>query len=257
MKRTALPLNFHHLKPRPYVLVNGLSVALQNIQAVLSRYTVCVVAVNDDPTYPVTLCGSGTLLCYSGRLYMVCCYHQVKDVDLSRIGIFASDEAVVITASGVLQFAQDNVSEANDIIAFDFTESVKGTPSLQSLFFNFRAIPPNAPSTHTAFLQVAGFSFEHQEYHLGEEESRLGLVKVKVIYQLERPSNDRAVLVLRTAEGPLNFNPNGLSGGSAFSVQFVNDKAMAFFAGMICRAGASEAYMIKSNYIEAALRSSR
>lgn len=249
-----MSLNFRHMEPRHYVLVNGVNVALQNVQGVLSQYTICVVAVNDDPTFPVSLCGSGTLLRYGERFYMVCCYHQVKDVDLRRIGIFASDEAIVITASGVRQFARRNLSEADDIIAFDFTESIKGTPSLQSHFFNFGAIPPDAPNTHTAFLQVCGFSFEHQEYDLAAEESRLGLVKVKVIYHLERPSNDHSVLVLKPAEGPLNFNPNGLSGGSAFSVQFVNDQATAFYAGMICRAGTSEAYMIKSSYIKAALQ---
>lgn len=237
----------------PYVSINGVQVGIRSVPSVLARHAVGVVIVSDHDIYNVFLRGTGTLLRNRDRFFMICCHHQIKGEALDRVGFFPSEEPVVITSAGVKIFDHQTDTDLSDLAIFDFTEPVKKSPGIERLFFNFNEHPPNAYNTDTAFVQVAGFTTHHQAYELGDERNHLGLVKLNITYVLDSPSNDRAILKLRPAQEALHFDPDGLSGGSAFSVQFVDEKAKAFFAGIVCRAGKNSAYIIKSNYILAAL----
>lgn len=238
----------------PYVSVDGLQVGIRSVQSVLAKYAVGVVIVSDHDIYNVFLRGTGTLLRNKDRFFMICCHHQIRGEELDRVGFFPTDEPVVITSAGVRIFDNPTETDLSDLAIFDFTEPVKENPGMERLFFNFNEHPPNAYNTDTAFVQVAGFTTHHQAYELGEEPNHLGLVKMNITYVLDSPSNDPAVLKLRPVQEMLHFDPDGLSGGSAFSVQFVGGNAKAFFAGIVCRAGKNSAYIIKSNHILAALK---
>lgn len=245
------PRPFHALR---FVSINGIEVSIDNLQDVLSRHAVGVVIVNDDDVYRVSIRGSGTLLRYGSRYFMVCCYHQVRDVDFDQVGFFPFEEAIVLTSGGAKYFDETGGSDFHDLLIFDYTDPVAANPKIAPLFFNFQAFPPNAPSEDTAFVQVAGYTTAHQAYNLDNQQPHLGLARIRLVYRLDRPSNDPALLRLKHAGAALNFKPDGLSGGSAFSVQIVDGVPKAFFAGIICRAGKDHAYMVKSNYIEVALR---
>ncbi|UXS49261.1 hypothetical protein [Agrobacterium tumefaciens] len=242
---------FHALR---YVSINGVEVGIGSVQDILSRHAVGLVIVNDDDIYRVSISGSGTLLRYGSRYFMVCCRHQVKDFDFAQVGFFPFDEAIVLTSGGVKYFEKIDGTDFHDLLIFDYTDPVSANPKIAPLFFNFKDFPPNAPIADTAFIQVAGYPTSHREYDLGEEQPHLGLARMRLVYHVDRPSNDPALLRLKHAGAALTFDPDGLSGGSAFSVQIVDGVPKAFFAGIICRAGKDDAYMLKSNYIQAALR---
>src|ERR1017187_2845888 len=59
---------------------------------------------------------------------------------------------------------------------------------------------------------------------------------------------DPALLCLRTNE-PLDFDPDGMSGGSAFVVQIVNGAFHAHFAGIVVTGGRDRFHIIKVGHI--------
>ncbi|WP_155272900.1 MULTISPECIES: hypothetical protein [Agrobacterium] len=241
-------MRLKNLKSLKIVTVNGVEVRLKDLVKTLSRYTTAVVVVNDDDIYRVSLRGSGTLLHRDGSFYLACCYHQVRDCDLRNVGIFHGDEAVVVTSNTVLYSEKSSDSDFHDLMLFDFTETVKRNPNLKHKFFNFKKIAPKGPLQYTAFLQVSGYVSQYQEYDLGER-NHLGLARSNIICRLNRSSNDHSLLVISPAEKPLDYDPDGLSGGAAFTVQFVDGKANVFFAGIVTRAGKRDIHILKSGYI--------
>lgn len=161
----------------------------------------------------------------------------------------------MITSSGAKYFEGENDSDYQDLLILDFTEPGAINAQLKHLFFASSEHPPNAHSDETAILHIAGFATQHQTYDLAEETSHLGLAKIRVLYPLDAPSKDHALIRLKPAEGALTFDPDGMSGAAAFVVQFVGASPKAFFAGVVCRSSRDFSYIIKSSFILAALRS--
>ena len=95
--------------------------------------------------------------------------------------------------------------------------------------------PPATRNTDIMFAVVAGFPSKDQKYEL-EEKNHIGKFKRIVVCQPDPATYDPALLCLRTSE-PLDFNPDGMSGGSAFVVQVVEGEFRAYFAGMVVTGG--------------------
>ena len=66
------------------VRLNSLLIPIGAVDSVLARYAECLFIQNDDPTYPVSLNGSGTALHYRNRYFVICSRHQLKERDPER-----------------------------------------------------------------------------------------------------------------------------------------------------------------------------
>ena len=131
--------------------------------------------------------------------------------------------------------------------AFDFTEPCEIHPDLKERFFDLREIPPYARNTDIVAAVVAGFPSKDQKYEL-EEKNHIGKYKRIILCQPDPSSYDPALLCLRASE-PLDFDPDGMSGGSAFVVQAVGGEFRAYFAGLIVTGGGDLFHVIKVGHI--------
>jgi hypothetical protein len=162
------------------------------------------------------------------------------------------DGQKLVTSSGVRHFNNHNHPSYLDLAAFEFTEPCKANPEFQERFFQFRSLPPAAPNTDIVFAIVAGFPSKDQQYEL-EEKNHIGKVKRIVVCEPAPTSYDPALLCLRVNE-PLGFDPDGMSGGSAFVVQKVGNELHAFLAGMVVTAGPDRFHVIKIGLIDQFLK---
>ncbi|MBD9573431.1 hypothetical protein [Ensifer sp. ENS08] len=233
--------------------LNGVMVPARSISNVFSRYVTNLVVHNDDPTFLLSLRGSATPIVFEGRYFLACCSHQLKGIEYDRVALLEEDGTHLVTSAGVRHFITKTDSDYSDLAIFDFSEPCREHPDLRRRFFPFRDIPPYAPNTDTIFLQVTGYPSSVQDYDVDEETKRLGFKKYKVICDLDGQPADPALMRLRAAE-PLSIDPDGMSGGSAFTVQMVNGRPKAYLAGMTTRAGREHIHILKSGYIVSLLR---
>lgn len=150
----------------------------------------------------------------------------------------------------------DNVerglSDAYDLVAFDFTEPVAEYPLLRSMFFSFDEVPNDVPNDEIIAFILSGYPFSQQKYELYED-NHIGLVRRGFVALPARQPQDEALIEVRFVKTPA-FDLDGMSGGPAFVVQGNPPNSRAFFAGIVVRAGASSAYILKSGYINEFLR---
>jgi hypothetical protein len=139
------------------------------------------------------------------------------------------------------------VSDAFDIVAFDFTEPVSQHPILSRQFFDFREVPPDTQNTNLIAFVIAGFPALDQKYEL-EEKNHLGVVKRIVVAQADGQPSDPSLLRLRFVK-QLDFDPDGLSGGPAFVVQLVGGEPTVFLGGMVVRANTEICHVVKAGYL--------
>ncbi|MDX0218761.1 hypothetical protein GOC40_12230 [Sinorhizobium meliloti] len=234
--------------------VNGIMVSPSSISSILAKYATNLAVFNEHPTYPLSLCGSATPIHFEGRFFLACCSHQLRGRNYEHVGLLTDDGSYLVTSAGVRHFIRETDSDYSDLVVFDFTDPCIEHADLRKRFFDFREIPPDAPNTDTLFLQVTGFPTSTQGYDVNEEARHLALRRHKVICELDSNSSDDALLKLKTA-GALSFDPDGMSGGSAFTVQWVHGRAKAYLAGMTVRAGRDHIHILKSGYIRSFLRS--
>ncbi|NKC02400.1 hypothetical protein HED55_00360 [Ochrobactrum haematophilum] len=225
--------------------VNGVLVPISALDSALAAFSTNLVVLTGHETYPISLIGSATCLHWHDKYFVVCTRHQINGLELSKIGMLCPD-GNVITSGGAKHFIEINDGDFHDLCAFDFTEPCKSLPRLQSRFYNVGVAPPDAPYDEFAFAQVSGFPTELQNYDM--DASHIGTVKAKVIVQLDRPSNDQAVITLRPLEN-MSFEPDGLSGLSVFIVHASRPNPTAYFAGIVTRASKSFVYAVKAGWI--------
>lgn len=90
-----------------------------------------------------------------------------------------------------------------------------------------------------------------QQYNVTEETRHIGLAQAKTICELaSRADQPSDLTVLRfKSMSCLGYNPDGMSGGSAFVIRMQNGEAHANLAGIIVRAGVDDFYILKIGYI--------
>lgn len=164
---------------------------------------------------------------------------------LSRDGSYA------ISSGGSRHFVDKKDSDRYDLMAFDFTEPCAELPHLRERFFDFREPPPPKTSDRAVVVIVSGFPFLDQKYEL-EEKNHLGLVKRIVICLPDGQPSDDTMLRLKPVE-TLDFDPDGMSGGSAFIVHMVGTELQAHFAGIVMRGGRDYFHILKAGAVRAFL----
>ena len=106
-----------------------------------------------------------------------------------------------------------------------------------------REVPPRACNIDIVFAVVAGFPSKDQKYEL-EEKNHIGKFKRIVVCQPDPATYDAALLCLRANE-PLGFDPDGMSGGSAFVVLAVDGEFRAYFAGLVVTGGGDRFHIVQ------------
>lgn len=229
------------------VSFNGLLIPASSLTAVLSRYVDNLFVWNDHQTYKVSLVGSAVPIRFYGRYFLLCTNHQLRGHKLENVSLLGRDGQNVVTSAGVRQFNDENNQHYLDLAAFEFTEPCQAHPDLTERFFDLREMPPDARNTDIVFAVVTGFPSKDQKYEL-EEKNHIGKFKRIIICQFDPSSYDPALLCLRTSER-FDFDPDGMSGGSAFIVQVVEGKFHAYFAGLVVTGGHDRFHIIKVGYI--------
>jgi len=225
------------------VSFNGLLMPASTLTSVLARYVDNLCVWNDHQTYKVSLVGSAVPIRFSGRYFLLCTNHQLRGRELENVSLLTRDGQRIVTSSGVRHFNDESNPHYLDLAAFEFTSPCDEHPDLKERFFFLREVPPDARNTDIVFAIVAGFPSKDQVYEL-EEKNHIGRFKRIVECQPDPSSPDPALLCLR-ANKPLGFNPDGMSGGSAFVVQVVNGEFRAYFAGLVVTGGTDRFHIIK------------
>lgn len=225
------------------VLLNGLLIPASTVSRALSRYVDNLAVWNDDQTYKLSLVGSAVPIRFSGHYFLLCTNHQLKGSRLESVSLLGRDGQNLVTSSGVRHFNDESNPHYRDLAAFEFTEACEAQPHLKERFFNLREVPPDARNTDIVFAIVAGFPSADQKYEL-EEKNHIGKFKRVVVCQPDPATYDPTLMCLRASE-PLGFDPDGMSGGSAFVVQVVDGEFRAFFAGLVVTGGGDRFHIIK------------
>lgn len=230
------------------IWVNDLLVPGGAIRSVLTRYVDHLAEYHEDPIFKVSLGGSMVLLHYRNRYFGVCCNHQLRDRKHQEVCLFERAGEKIVTSGGVAHFTIEGESDSTDLAVFNFTDPCLEGALSSNRFFEFRELPPSVPSNEIVFTLCAGFPSKDQRYEL-EDKNHLGSIKRIVVCTLDGQPSDPALIRLAPME-PLTFDPDGMSGGSAFTCIVVGGEFRAYFSGVIARAGKEYIHIIKAGYIK-------
>jgi len=100
-------------------------------------------------------------------------------------------------------------------------------------------------------MLLAGYPSADQQYDI-HENNHLGIARRHVVCLPEAQPSDAALLTVK-AQRPLDLHPDGMSGGSAFVIQWEDGKPSAYFAGIIVRGGTELFHILKAGFVIAFL----
>ncbi|MGU3495749.1 hypothetical protein ACLBXM_17045 [Xanthobacteraceae bacterium A53D] len=235
------------------VELNGLMIPGRLIESTIARHTFNMAVLNDHDIFKVSLVGSATAIRYRGRELLLTTQHQLKGVELERVAMLTDTGSHVITSGGVRSYPLSAETDGYDIAAFDFTEPCEHIPELGRRFFNLDSRPLDCINTDILMLLLFGYPSKKQVYEL-EEKNHLGIARAHVVCTPESQPSDRAMLTVR-AVSSLPFDPDGMSGGSAFVIQMDCGKPRAHFAGIVLRGGRQLFHILKVGTVRAFLDS--
>ena len=219
--------------------LNGLAIPGRSLETALARHAFNLFVNHADGTYKVLLRGSGTAIEYKGRRLLLCTQHQLDGIDRQNVGMLADDGSILVTSGGMRHYHPSTETDAYDLVAFDFTEATAYYPLFKKRFFPLHRIPPYVPFNDVVGFNLTGFPFADQNYDVGET-NHIGIGRRQVLCTLdpEVPADD--VLLRLKPREPLDFDPDGMSGGSAFVIQVVDGVFCVDFAGIIVRGGRTD-----------------
>ncbi|MBN8916336.1 MAG: hypothetical protein J0I31_12145 [Rhizobiales bacterium] len=233
------------------VELNGLIIPGASVDAVLGRHAFNLFVHNDHDLYKVSLIGSATAIRYRKREFLLTTQHQLRGIDLPNVAMMTDTGSHVITSAGSRHFEPRSDTDAYDITAFEFTEPCAAYPELKRRFFNLRRVPNDVLNIDVIGFLLTGFPSKAQAYEIADK-NHIGVGRLAVVCTLEPQPNDPALLCVK-AVSPLDLDPDGMSGGSAFVIQMQDGRPQAFFAGIIIRGGLEHFYVLKSGFVRAFL----
>lgn len=232
-------------------LLNGVAVPGRLLDRVLGRYAFNAFVGSEDAVFPVTLRGTGTAIRFRNRNLFLCTQHQLLGIERQRVGMMTEDGRTFVTSGGMRYFDPSPDTDAHDLVAFDFSEPVEDYPQFRPRFFNYS--PKRMPPDPLGFL-LTGCPFDDQVYDVAEN-NHIGLARRQVLCTLDDSTPSDTALFRVLPREPLAFNPDGMSGGSAFAL-FAGDAGLEIgFAGIIARGGGSAFHIIKVGVVTSFLAS--
>ena len=231
--------------------VNGLIIPGQLIEGVLSRHAFNLVVNRNHEVYKISLVGSGTAVRYRDREILLTTKHQVRGIDPRQVAMLTDDDNI-ITSAGFRQYNVESDSDAYDIVAFDFTAPCADRPELKKRFFDLRGgAPPASLNVNVLAIVLSGFPVADQAYEVYEK-NHIGLARRNITCEPHEQPSDVALLRVRTVQ-PLEIDPDGMSGGSAFVIQLVDGQPRAYFGGIVVRGGREFFSILKPGFVVAFL----
>lgn len=225
--------------------LNGILIPGQLIEGILSRHTFNVFVTTDDETFSVQIRGSGTAIRFNGLDLLICSQHQLAGVERQRVAMWA-DGGTLLTSGGMGHFSPSPVTDANDLVVFNFTEPVAAYPELRPRFFNLTRRRPY--NQEVVGVVLVGCPTADQSYDVYDS-NHIGLVRRTIVC---RPDpvlpNDPATLRV-IPNTPMTVDPDGMSGGSAYLVHIGPDGFELDFAGVIVQGNAERLTVIKAGVV--------
>ena len=231
---------------------NGLIIPGRLIENMFAQYCVPLGYWTSFEQWPISIPGSATLIRYRGRYIMACTRHQLAGLsgteDICVMLPNGPGQTRCITSGGTISF-QDEMRDGDhhEIALFDFTEPAMAEPDLKPMFLDFRRQHPSIPASEVVGVITYGYPIEgrNMDYDAGN----LGLVKQKVVCRYEGQGADDAVHIIRPVV-PLTFNPDGISGGPAFTIIMAHAGFEIHLAGINVRGGRELIRVIKAGAVQ-------
>lgn len=233
--------------------LNGVIIPGRFIEHALAQHTFNLVVNNNDETFKISLVGSATAVRYRGREILLTTQHQLRGVDESQVAMLTDSGSHIVTSGGRRGYSAHPETDAYDIVAFDFTEPCKDRPQLKKRFFNLTKGPADVLNIHNIAVLLSGYPSAEQTYEI-HENNHLGLTRRQIVCLPDSQPSDIALLTVRVRK-PLDEHPDGMSGGSAFVIQLIEGRLVAYFAGIIIRGGRESFQILKSGFVMAFLNS--
>lgn len=228
------------------VEVNGIAVPEFSLRRVLGRFVHNLWVINPDyPQFPLSLPGSATAVRVNGHEYLLATQHQLSGHERESVAMVLDNGEFFVTAAGARWPPRDG-SDANDIVAFDFTEPCEAHPQLKQLFFDLGPPQPLSTERPVPSFVVSGFPSERQDVEF--ERRHINVARLTAYCELDEPPSDETLLKLRLST-PLDLVLDGMSGGGAFAIEVQDGRLQARFAGILVRGGNSQLYVLKSAII--------
>lgn len=218
--------------------VNGLIIPGRLVESTLARHAFNLIVNNSgDENFKVSLFGSATAVCRGGREILLTTQHQLRGIEPSQVAMLTDSGSHIITSGGYRGYPPHPQTDANDIVAFDFTEPCKDRPELKKHFFDLSKVPREVEvaDAQVIAMLLSGYPADDQIYDIFEK-NHLGLTRRQVVCQPHSQPSDDALLTVRVVR-PLEKHPDGMSGGSAFVIRLEQGRPRACFAGIVVRGG--------------------
>ena len=233
---------------------NGVFIPGRQIERLISRFGICLSALTGVDECPVSLPGSATLIRHGGRYFLVCTRHQLKNVGrLENVCIMIPDggRTRCITSGGGRWYEGVYDGEHHEIAVFDFSDPCADLPEMRRMFFDFRTQHPDVEASKVVALVAYGFPTAFTDYDY--EHGRVNVHRRPVLCRFVGGDCDEAVHALAPTT-PLDFDPDGMSGGPVFCILEEHAGFSLHLAGITVTGGRDRLRVIKAGAIERVLR---
>jgi hypothetical protein len=233
------------------VNVHGVLIPANLLLSRLHIFGQPLVHYTGDDTYQLHLIGSATGFEYKGEKLLICTEHQLKQALGENVGIIVPEKQVFVSSAGYRQVKYNpalHEGDAFDLRVFDFDEQSRVHPELGRRFFKFSSEQILRDDDRVVGYLAYGCPFSDQNYDVYEN-NRLDTVIRPMLCREHQSLSDDALGACKTRI-PMDFDPNGLSGGPVFALVLRNQEFILKFAGIINRASNSIIHFIKARNVQ-------
>ena len=233
-------------------LLNGVLIPATSIESAISNYVQILFVNNDYSEWPLTFMGSCLTIFFRDRYFAICCRHQLKVLQgrpYQDIGILDKDGGIHCTSAGIRYFEDANDNELHELVLLDFTEPCRDRPIMRNRFIHLDAGQPEVKREQIIGLIASGYPARLQQY---DSERRHFNSVIRNILCQPAPKvgqTDDPTLHCVLPNSPIDFDPDGMSGGTVFMLYERNGCFHIGLAGIITRANASNFYILRIDSI--------
>lgn len=234
------------------VNVQGLLIPSSALQSRLNGFCHNLARYTGIKDYPLQFLGSAIGLSLGVRRLLVCTSHQVKDGVGSDVGVIVHDQSLLVSSSGFTKYsfsagAQDD--DSRDLCLLSFDDACNAHPVLSRKFFALREFDILSDEDSVLVFLAYGCPFQDQSY-LTLRDDHIGTAVRSMTCEPYDEISDKSLGACKLTL-PMDFNPNGLSGGPVFAVVLTREELQLKFAGVINRAGGGVIRFIKAKHVRA------
>lgn len=232
------------------VLYGEILVPGRQVENLLARHCSSLGVVSGMDAIPFSTPGSATTVRFRGRYFLVCTRHQLRGATgIENVCLMIPDGGLTrcITSGGAAWFEGVYDGEQHEIAIFDFTEPCTEFPELRGLFFDFHEQHPTVPAEMIVGFVAYGYPTAFTNWDV--EQGRVDLGKKRVACRFVGGGSDDAVHVLAPTT-PLDFDPDGMSGGPVFCILDTGDGFALHLAGVTVTGGRERLRVIKTGAIQ-------